>query len=171
MFIKTLIDRMQLKKDPIKYYRKKGVTIGKGCKVYSSVSFGSEPYLVTLGDNVRVTGGCKFVTHDGGLWVVRNMAQEYSNVEKFGKIVVGNNVHIGINTVIMPGVTIGNNCIIGVGAIVTKDIPDNSIAAGVPARVIKTLDEYKEKKLQSVDYTKNLTYEEKKKYLVDKYCR
>lgn len=57
-------------------------------------------------------------------------------------IVVGNNVYIGNNVIILPGVTIGNNVIIGAGAVITKNIPDNSVAVGVPARVIKTADEY-----------------------------
>ena len=51
-------------------------------------------------------------------------------------------VYIGNNVLILPGVTIGNNVVIGAGAVVTHDIPDNSVAVGVPARVIKTADEY-----------------------------
>ena len=60
-------------------------------------------------------------------------------------IVVGDNVYIGNNVILLPGVTIGNNVIIGAGAVVSKDIPDNSVAVGVPARVIKSTDEYFEK--------------------------
>lgn len=59
-------------------------------------------------------------------------------------ITVGNNVYIGVRTLIMPGVRIGNRVIIGAGSIVTRDIPDNSVAVGVPARVIKTVDDYLE---------------------------
>lgn len=59
----------------------------------------------------------------------------------FGKIEIGDNVHIGWNTIIMPNVSIGNNCVIGAGAVVTKSIPDNSVAVGVPARVIESIDE------------------------------
>ena len=169
MIIKNIIDRLQLRKDPIKYFRKQGVTIGKGCEIYSTVTFGSEPYLVNIGDNVRVTSGCKFITHDGGVWVLRHMYEDLQDIDKFGKITVGNNVHIGINTVIMPGVTIGNNCVIGVGAVVTKDIPDNSIAVGVPARVIKTIKEYKDKNLQNFDHTKRLNRKDKREYLIAKY--
>jgi acetyltransferase-like isoleucine patch superfamily enzyme len=57
---------------------------------------------------------------------------------------VGDNVYFGIRTIVMPGVNIGSRCIIGAGSIVTKDIPSNSVAVGVPARVIKTTDEYLE---------------------------
>ena len=55
-------------------------------------------------------------------------------------ITIGNDVWIGGNCTILPGVTIGNNVIIAAGAVVTKDIPDNCVAAGVPAKVIKQLE-------------------------------
>lgn len=57
----------------------------------------------------------------------------------------------------MPGVTIGKNCIIGCGAVVTKNIPDNSVAVGVPARVIETIEEYAEKNAKKVVLTKQMT--------------
>lgn len=60
-------------------------------------------------------------------------------------ITVGYGVYIGNNVLIMPGVNIGNKVIIGAGAIVTRDIPDNSVAVGVLAKVIKTADEYLDK--------------------------
>lgn len=62
--------------------------------------------------------------------------------EKVGCIAIGDNVFIGAGTRIMYNVRIGSNVIIGAGSLVNKDIPDNSVVAGVPARVIKTLDEY-----------------------------
>ena len=169
--IRRFVDKFNRAKNPINYWRKKGVVIGKDCTIYSNVSLGSEPYLIAIGDHVRISSRTSFITHDGGLWVVRELNEGLKDVDKFGKIVVGNNVHIGINCVIMPGVTIGNNCIIGVGAVVTKDIPDNSIAVGVPARVIETIDEYIEKNLEKFDVTKNLSIEEKRKYLIDKYLK
>ena len=143
----------------------KGVSIGKGGEIYKGVSFGSEPYLVTLGDNVRITTGVKFCTHDGGMWVIRNLG--YNNeADLFGKISVGNNVHIGWDTIIMPNVSIGDNVIIGCGSIVTHDIPDNCVAVGSPARVIKTIDEYYEKNRPMIVCTKGLQLEEKKKMLL-----
>lgn len=64
---------------------------------------------------MRITNGVRFVTHDGGLWVLRKLEKIDSSIGKFGKIVVGSNTHIGWNAIIMPGVTIGKNCIIGCG--------------------------------------------------------
>lgn len=91
------------------------------------------------------------------------------NADKFGRIKVGSNVFFGNNCIILPGVTIGDNVVIGAGSVVTKDIPSNTVAAGVPARVIKTIDEYYNSIKEQVDYTKDLNREQKKEYLYKKY--
>jgi len=88
---------------------------------------------------VHITSGCQFVTHDGGTLILRS---EVPDLELTAPIVIGNDVYIGMRTIILPGVTIGNRCIIGAGSVVTRSIPDNTVAAGVPARVIKSTDEY-----------------------------
>ena len=165
--IRILIDRLLKYSNPIKYWKKKGAKIGKGCVIFSSASLGGEPYLVTIGDNVRITTNVTFVTHDGGVWVLRNLRPELVDVDHFGPISIGDNVHIGNNAIIMPNVRIGNNCIIGVGAIVTKNIPDNSVAVGIPARVIETLDEYIEKNTDNLLHTKKCSDDEKRKILID----
>lgn len=158
--------RMKIKKDRIAYYRQQGVVIGDGCSIDPSVKFGSEPYLITVGNNVRINQGVKLITHDGGVWVLRNMKEENKDIDLFGAIVIGNNVHVGTNTIIMPNVKIGNNCIIGCGAIVTKNIPDNSIAVGVPARVIETIEEYEEKHVNDFHHTKAMSGAEKREYIL-----
>ena len=148
--------------------RKEGLKIGKNSAIYNKVGFGSEPYLIEIGDNVRITNGVKFITHDGAMWVLRKIGL-LENADLFGRIIIGNNVHIGINAIIMPNVTIGDNVIIGVGAIVTRNIPSNSVAVGIPARVIKTIEEYYEKNKDFVDFTNNMNPKEKKDYLTKKY--
>lgn len=142
-----------------------GGKLGQNCEIYSSVVFGSEPYLIEIGNNCRITEGVKFVTHDGGLWVLRNLYPELKNADYFGKIKIGNNVHIGWNSIIMPGVEIGENSIVGCGSVVTKNVPANSVACGIPARVIETIDEYYDKKKAVVVMTKNLNAADKRKRL------
>lgn len=150
----------------INLLRSEGVVIGANCTINKDVNFGTEPYLVTIGDNVRVTTGVKLITHDGGLWVPRRLGYIDERADRFGRIIIGSNVNIGWNAIIMPGVTIGDNCIIGAGAVVTKDVPPNSVAIGVPARVFETVEEYAEKNKDRVVMTKGMTHEEKKKYLL-----
>lgn len=151
-----------------KILRKTGMKIGKNTEIYSNVNFGSEPYLIQIGNNVRIASGCKFVTHDGGVWVLRNLNM-LPNADLFGTIKIGNNVHIGMNCIIMPNVTIGDNCIIGCGAIVTKNIPDNSVAVGVPAKVIENIEQYYDKNKDKSETTKSLNKKEKKDFLLKKY--
>jgi Acetyltransferase (isoleucine patch superfamily) len=150
------------------YLRKLGIKIGNDCEIHKSVSFGSEPYLIEIGNHVRITRGCQFITHDGGVWVLRQK-YENDNIDLINTIKIGDNVHIGINTILMPGVTIGNNVIIGCGAVVTKDIPDGEIWGGIPAKKIKTIEEYYDNHKCEFEYTKNMTENEKKEYLIKKY--
>ena len=129
--------------NPVGCSRFLGVKIGKNLHIYggSPSMWGTEPFLITLGDNVHVTHGCVFVTHDGGSLILRN---EVPDLELTAPIKVGSDVYLGVRTIILPGVTIGTRVIVGAGSVVTKNIPDNSVAVGVPARVIKTVDEYLE---------------------------
>lgn len=166
---KIIWSKYLLHRCPVEYWRGKGVKVGNDCEIYASAYFGSEPYLISLGNHVRVNAGVHFVTHDGGMWVLREIVHRGEAFDLFGKISVGNNVHIGTNSIIMLGVSIGSNVVIGCGAIVTRDVPDNSEAVGVPARVIETVDEYYGKNKDSIVETKLLSQQEKRKYLMEKY--
>jgi acetyltransferase-like isoleucine patch superfamily enzyme len=130
-------------------------------------AFGSEPYLITIGQNVEITAGVVFITHDGAAWTLRNFDEKYSKLDVFGPIKIGDNVFIGNNAIILPGVTIGDNVVIGAGSVVSKDIPSGSVAAGVPCKVIRSLEEYGEKSLTKVGAmnTKGLSQAEKKRMI------
>ena len=80
-------------------------------------------------------------------------------------IVIGNNVFIGVNCIILPGTKVGNRCIIGAGAVVKGDFPDNSVIAGVPAKKIKSVDEYLEKIKKESLHLGHLVGKEKEKAL------
>jgi acetyltransferase-like isoleucine patch superfamily enzyme len=119
------------------YFRKQGAQIGNDCQI-GIRRLSTEPYLVKIGDQVVVGSGVLFLTHTSG-W---NFRDQIPDLHLFGKIEVGNNCYIGSNAILLPNVKIGNNCIVSAGAVVTKDIPSNSIAAGVPARVIGNMDDF-----------------------------
>lgn len=129
-----------------KYY---GVKIGENCRFTGSPSWGSEPYLIEIGDNVTITQAVTFHTHDGGVGLFR---KEYPGINIFGKIKIGNNVFIGSHSIFLPGVTVGNNVIIAAGSVISKNIPDNVVVGGVPAKIIKSIDEYKDKALKNAVY-------------------
>lgn len=154
------------------YLKQQGMLIGDDCDIYRNVDFGSEPYLITIGNHVRINSGVSFFTHDGGLWVLRyekcKYGKEFSKADSFGKINIKDNVHIGNNAIIMPGVTIGENSIVACGAIVTHDVEPNTIVGGVPARVIESLEEYADKMRKKCVYTKGMSAEEKKRFLKEK---
>lgn len=75
--IKEFLKRYKCHKDPISYYRNLGASIGERCEIRGGVNFGSEPYLIKIGDHVRINAGVQLITHDGGTWVLR----EYADIE------------------------------------------------------------------------------------------
>lgn len=144
--------------------------LGKNVQLIDKPNFGSEPYLIKIGDGTTVSFGCSFVTHDGGTRVVRNLEGQNPQTVIYGPIVIGKNSFIGCNTTILQNVHIGDNTIIGACSLVEKDIPINVVAAGVPCKVICTIDEYiKKHKDKDFEYMVKMPYDEKKKYLLNKF--
>lgn len=167
--LKRIIDKIFHRISPVKFYRKLGCNIGQCCEIYNSASFGTEPYLITIGNHVRINEGVKLITHDGGVWVLRNLNKKYEDIDLFGRITIGNNVHIGTNAIIMPNVTIGDNVIIGCGSIVTKDVPNDTIVAGIPAKKIEDLSLYETKNQDRFLHTKKLSRNIKRKIIAKKF--
>lgn len=133
---------------PVEYAKRVGVNTSGELHIYGTVHWGSEPWIIQLGDNVHLTDGVCFLTHDAGILIFK---KHIPDLELTKPIIVGNDVYIGANSMILPGVHIGNKVIIGCGTIVTKDVPDNSVVVGVPGKIIKTADEYLEKaKINSI---------------------
>ena len=123
-FLNKIIDYYnRYTKTNIQYAREIGVEIGSNCRVYIR-DFGSEPWLITIGNKVTITNGVRFINHDGSTWLI---SDEKGRRQLFRKIVIGNNVFIGMNAIIMPGVKIGDNVVVAAGSVVTKSIPSGYI--------------------------------------------
>jgi len=127
---------------PNKNARRLGVKVGKNSRIYT-LDFGSEPFLVSIGDSTTVSSQVRFITHDGSTGLVRN--ERGSRYQRYLPIMVGDNVFIGANCIILPGVVINSWSIVGAGSVVTKDVPAGSVVAGNPARVITDYKSYSEK--------------------------
>jgi acetyltransferase-like isoleucine patch superfamily enzyme len=158
--IGLLKDNLLIARDPVAYARSVGVQIGEDCRLIGikRAQFGSEPYLISIGNHVTITSGVSFTTHDGGVWVLR---PKYPDIDVFGRISIEDNVFVGMNATILPGVTIGRNSVIGAGALVNRDVPAGSVVGGVPARHIRTVEEYEQRALAKAVHVRGLPPHEK----------
>ena len=131
----------------IAHLRKKGIYVGAGSLFYdpiSNVVDETNPVLLRIGENVRITHGVVILTHDYS-WSV--IAGKYGEcLGGVAPVTIGDNVFIGMNSIITKGVTIGDNIIIGAGSVVTHDCDSDSVYAGIPAKKIMSLSQYREKK-------------------------
>lgn len=120
-------------------HRLRGVHVGRGSKIARTVIIDdSRPDLITIGRNVWVTAGCQLLCHQRDL-LQYEVGKPVMDLElKYAPIVIKDGAHIGIGSIIMPGVTIGDGAVIGAGSVVTKDIPPHCVAVGVPCRVVKS---------------------------------
>ncbi len=102
----------------------------------------SHCFLISIGDRCGFGNECAILAHDA-------MPNEFLDVARVGRVTIGESCHFGMRTVILPGVSVGPRCIVGAGSVVSKDIPEGSVAAGNPAQVRCTIDEYlaKQRKL------------------------
>lgn len=113
-----------------------GLTVGKNFGRLNGVILDpSHCWLIEIGDNVTLAPRVHILCHDAS-------TKAFLNYTKIGRVIIGNNVFIGAESVVLPGVTIGNNVVIGAGSIVTHDVPDGTVVMGNPARVVCSLEEY-----------------------------
>lgn len=164
MLKKIIYFYWRLRYTPEQFARKIGVKIGKGCSI-STRNWSSEPYLIEIGDFVRIAGETSFFTH-GGIVTLRKLYND-PKLDHFGKIKIGNYTYIGERCMIMPGVTIGEQCIVGGGSVVTKSVPDGCMVAGNPAKYIgKTEDFYHKLKAKYDTFTGEMSSKDKEAFLL-----
>jgi len=122
-----------------------GMSVGSGFKrMHGTILDPSHCWLIDIGDNVTLAPRVHILCHDAS-------TKTFLGYTKIGRVTIGSNVFIGAESVVLPGVTIGDNVIIGANSTVTHDIPDNTVAAGCPARRICSLEEYLNKERRRME--------------------
>lgn len=154
-FFRARFKKMLLEEIWLEDYIKMGMKIGENCSIQPGVVFDySHCWLIRIGNNVTIAPQAYLLAHDAS-------TKKINNYTKIGSITIEDNAFIGARALIMPGITIGKNSIIAAGSIVTKSIPEGSIAAGNPAKVVSTIEEYIEQyksiKTGSKIYNKSYT--------------
>lgn len=137
---RKLILRYGTQRMVIATLRRMGVQVGERCRIYAT-DFGSEPWLIRIGNHVCISNDVTFVNHDLN-WPFQD---KYESLTGFGTIDIRDNCQIGVRATILPRVTIGPNAIVGACSVVAKDVPPDTVVAGNPARPVCTLAEYEQK--------------------------
>lgn len=158
MNFKSILRKVLLKekadsKSYVDYLRSMGVQIGENVTIFEPMNTCidyTRPYLLEIGNNVKIARGVTILTHDFSWSVINGKYGEISGAA--GKVSIGNNVFIGMQATILMGVTVGNNVIIGANSLVVNNIPDDCVVAGNPAKVICSLEKYREKR-RAVQFT------------------
>lgn len=133
----------------INYLRSIGVNIGKGVRFFAPMTNTIDiqnPYMIDIGDDVRITKGVTILTHDYSWSVLAGI--EGNVYGAISKVSIGSNVFIGINAIILRGVTIGDNVIIGAGSVVSKNCDANGVYAGNPAKYIMSIEEFNRRRMK-----------------------
>lgn len=146
--------------------KKAGLQIHPSAQLEGLPSFGSEPFLISIGAKTTVAGKVTFLNHDGATRLFRDQ-ERYRGVIKYGRIDIFENCFIGFGSILMPGVQIGPNSVVAAGSVVTKDVPPNTVVGGIPAKAICSLEEYAESTLEKqVAYDKAAYAKDKKAELL-----
>ncbi|MCW3160412.1 acyltransferase [Chryseobacterium oryctis] len=157
-----------LNKASLEVAKYQGMKVGKNFFMPDKIYFGTEPYLIEIGDDVNIAAGVRFVNHGGTASLLKKLPG-YEDARIVGRIKIGNNCMIGINSVIMQDVQIGNNCILGANSVLSQSMPDGTVFVGNPAQFLCTIEDYGDIVLKnSPKYPRELEADKKK---LDKYLK
>jgi maltose O-acetyltransferase len=157
--LKQIVERRKLRK-----LINRGLKIGKGFDMFDSHIDYSYCFLIEIGDDVTISHST-ILAHDGA-------TKKFIGKSRIGRVKIGNRVFIGYNSLILPNTLIGDDVIIGAGSVVTKDVPSNSVVAGVPARVIGKTSEFiaRNKELMSNGLVYDIYWKDKSKEQINEIC-
>lgn len=171
--LKKLLARLRGEQDLNKLI-KRGLTVGRDFKCMGEVIIDpSHCWHIKIGDNVTLAPRVHILAHDASTKV-------FLDYTKVADVQIGNNVFVGAGTIVLPGVTIGNNVVVGAGSVVAGDIPDNVVAVGCPARVIKPIEDFLDAERQKMNsenvfderFTlRNVRFGEKERLALLKACK
>lgn len=155
------IKKMSYSEMLIDHLRRIGTRVGNNCFIFSDKVETTEPYLVTIGNNVTISYNVCFNTHDDSV-----EAYYKKDTLIVGKIAIGDNCFIGVGSILLPGVTLADNCIVGAGSVVTKSFEKGSVIAGVPAKRICSVEQLYEKNKDYIIDTTGKGFQERKEYIL-----
>ena len=136
----------ELSEKQIVTLRRQGAKIGENVDILSSsIEGGAIASYLKIGNNVTITGA-RILLHDASM-------KKSTGFTKVGRVEIGDNVFVGIGTIVLPNTRIGSNVIIGRGTVVAKDVPDNVVIAGNPFRVISSYDAFIDKQKKMMEDT------------------
>ena len=119
----------------------------------------ADPEYIILHNNICIASNVTFITHDVFRFIFNNLEEDFEFGRNTGCIEIMDNVAIGSNVTILPDIRIGPNAIVGAGSVITKDVPEGTIVAGNPGKVIGSFNDYIVKRRKADTYKKKSTLE------------
>lgn len=148
--VKSKVKRWLRGEYSLEDYLNNGMTVGKNFQPQKGCSFDyGHCWLISIGDNVTLAPRCILLAHDAS-------TRQMLGYTKIGRVVIGSDVFIGADSVVLPGCRIGDRVIIGSNSVVTKDLESNGVYAGAPARYLCSFDEYRSRQQEKMLPGKNV---------------
>ena len=144
LILRKLLRRLRGGAYSVEELRAAGVHVGENCYIGTKHIDLGHGFLIHIGDNVTISSA-RILAHDAS-------TKRFLGSSKVGRVGIGDDSFVGAGAIILPGVSIGKRCVVGAGSVVTRDVPDGSVVAGSPARVIGCTEEMIERcrgKMQS----------------------